>query len=137
VIQTANDNTRVLISIFICAFTGVYLKYAIVSEQLIVPKLEDLVLRYRSLKLLAKVLDFNFLLFVCRLGRAPWETRMASGWRGYVWSLMKSGAFRDSAQNVLETPTGIYVKHYFHAYCINTFIIYIKYKMYLQANTNG
>jgi hypothetical protein len=48
-------------------------------------------------KLPAKVFDSNFLLLVCRLGRAPWETRMASGWIGYVWALKKSGAFRDSA----------------------------------------
>jgi hypothetical protein len=36
--------------IFIFAFIGVYLKYASVSQQLIVSKLEDLVLRYKSLK---------------------------------------------------------------------------------------
>jgi hypothetical protein len=40
-----------LVIIFIFAFTGVYLKYASVSQQLIAPKLEGLVLRYRSLKM--------------------------------------------------------------------------------------
>jgi hypothetical protein len=80
-----------------------------VSQPHIVPKLEDLVLRYRlpkmggGNKLPAKVFDSNFLHFVCRLGRAPWETNMASGWRGYVWVLKKSGAFRDSAQNGLQS----------------------------------
>jgi hypothetical protein len=71
---------------FIFAFTGVYLKYASVSQQLIVPKFGDD-------KLPSKVFDSNLLLLVCRLGRAPWRTRMASGWRGFVWALKKSGAF--------------------------------------------
>jgi hypothetical protein len=74
-----------------------------VSQQLIVPKLEGLVLRYRvtqdgGTKLPAKIYDSNFLLLVCRLGRAPWETRMASGWRGHVWALKKSGAFQDQQE---------------------------------------
>jgi hypothetical protein len=63
-----------LVIIFI--FTGVYLKYASVSQA-------------------AKVFDSNFLLLICRLGRAPWQTRMVSGWRGYVLALKKRGAFRD------------------------------------------
>jgi hypothetical protein len=63
------------------AFTGVYLKYASVSQQLIVPKLEDQVVKFGESKLPAKVFDSNFLLLVCRLGRAPWKTRMVSGWR--------------------------------------------------------
>jgi hypothetical protein len=40
-------------------------------------------------KLPAKVFDSNFLLLDCRLGRVPWQTRMASGWRGYVWGSPK------------------------------------------------
>jgi hypothetical protein len=81
-----------LVTIFIFAFTGVYLKYASVSQQLIVPKLEDLV--YRSLKaggnkLPAKVFDSNSMFLVSRLGRAPQQTRMASRWRGYIWALEK------------------------------------------------
>jgi hypothetical protein len=57
---------QALVIIFIFAFTGMYLKYGNVN------------------KLQKKVFDSNFLLLVCRLGRAPRETRMASGWRGYV-----------------------------------------------------
>jgi hypothetical protein len=44
-------------------------------------------------KLLAKIFDSNFLLLVCRLGRAPRETTMASGWRGYVWVHRKMARF--------------------------------------------
>jgi hypothetical protein len=55
----------------------VYLKYAIVSEQFIVPRLEECasaqVTQDGGNKLPAKQFDSNFLLFVCRLGRAPWQ----------------------------------------------------------------
>jgi hypothetical protein len=50
-------------------------------------------------KLPVKVLTTNFLLLVCRLGRAPGQTRMASCWRGHVWALKKSGMFGDSAHS--------------------------------------
>jgi hypothetical protein len=75
--------------LIIFGFTGVYLKYVSISQELIVPKVEGLVLLYRVTqdggnKLPAKIFDSNFLLLVCRLGRAAWETRMASGWRGHV-----------------------------------------------------
>jgi hypothetical protein len=93
---------------------GVYLKYANVLQQLIVPKLEDLRTQVQATqdggnKLPAKELDSNFLLLVCRLGRVPWQRRMASGWRGDVWVLKKSGAFRDSAQNRFQTSAGIHI----------------------------
>jgi hypothetical protein len=69
-----------LVIIFIFA-SGVYLKHASVSQKLIVPKLEDHVLRYRLLKMEAisrqqKVFACNFLLPVCRLRRSPWQTRL-------------------------------------------------------------
>jgi hypothetical protein len=59
---------------------------------------------------------------------------MASGWRGYVRALKKSGAFQDSAHNGLQTSAGIHMAKYSHVH-INTFI-YMNYencKMYLQA----
>jgi hypothetical protein len=37
---------------------------------------------------------------------------MASGWRGYVWALKKIGAFRDSAQNGLQTSAIVHMKKY-------------------------
>jgi hypothetical protein len=40
-------------------------------------------------KLPIKIFDSNFLLLLCRLGRAAWQTRMSSGWRGYVWECKK------------------------------------------------
>jgi hypothetical protein len=97
-------------------FTGVYLKHASVSQQLIVPILRTFVLR--SLKMGAiscqqRYFDSNFLCLVCRLGRAPWQIRMASGWRGYVPVLEKSGAFRDSAQNRLQASAGIRMNKYY------------------------
>jgi hypothetical protein len=63
-------------------------------------------------KLPANVFDSNFLLLVCKLGRAPWKTRMASGWRGYVWALEKSDAFQDSVRNRLQTSAAIRVNIY-------------------------
>jgi hypothetical protein len=95
--------TQKRVLVIILAFTGVYLKYASVSQQLIVPKLEVQVTQDGDNKLPVKVFDSNFLLLDCRLGRAPWRTRMVSGWRGYVQAPKKSGVFRDSAQNVLQT----------------------------------
>jgi hypothetical protein len=88
-----------LVITFIFAFTGVYLKYAIVSQQLIVPKLEDLVLRYRSLKMgsISCQQKYLTLIFFCLF--AGWgEHHGKQGWRGCVWALKKSGAFRDSAK---------------------------------------
>jgi hypothetical protein len=38
-------------------------------------------------------------LYVCRLGRTPWQIRTLASWRGHVWKIKKSCAFRDSAQN--------------------------------------
>jgi hypothetical protein len=35
---------------------------------------------------------------------------MASGWRGHVWALKKSSAFRDSALCKLQTSTEIHMK---------------------------
>jgi hypothetical protein len=64
---------------------------------------------YLSTSRQQKYFDSNFLLFVYRLGRAPWQTRMASGWRGYVWAIKKSGAFRDSAHNGLQSASGIHI----------------------------
>jgi hypothetical protein len=101
--------------IFIIAFTGVYLKYASVLEELIASILSDLYLRVYKVtqdggnKLPVKVFDSNFLFLVCRLGRAPCQTRMPSGWRGYVWVLKKNGAFRNSAQKKLQPSAEIYV----------------------------
>jgi hypothetical protein len=59
-----------LVIIFIFAFIGVYLKYASVSQQLIVPKLEDLVLRCRSLKMGAINCQQKYLtlIFLCLFG---------------------------------------------------------------------
>jgi hypothetical protein len=34
-----------------------------------------------------------FVLFVCRLGRTPWQIRTVASWRGYVWALSKNGVF--------------------------------------------
>jgi hypothetical protein len=67
-------------------------------------------------KLPAKVFYSNFLLLVCRLGRAPWQTRMASDWRGFVWTLKKSGTFRDSTQDGLLTSAGIHMKKCSHTH---------------------
>jgi hypothetical protein len=96
-------------------FTGVYLKYVSISQELIVCKLEGLVLWYRVTqdgdnKFPTKIFDSNFLFLVCRLRRAPWETRMASGWRGHVWALKKSGVFRDSARDGLQTSAVIHIR---------------------------
>jgi hypothetical protein len=136
----------VLVIIFIFTFTGVYLKCASVSQQLIAPILSDLylstsssrgglVLKYRSLKMGAvicqqKYLTLIFFLLVCRLGRAPWETWTASGWRGYVWALKKNGAFRDSAQARLQQEY-IWRNTHLHIslYYVNTFtFIYMNYQ---------
>jgi hypothetical protein len=38
-------------------------------------------------KLPATIFDSNFLLFVCRLERAPWQVRMASGLCAHVFEL--------------------------------------------------
>jgi hypothetical protein len=78
------------------------------------PHIEYKVTQYGDNKLPVEVFDSNFLLLACRLGRAPWETRIASGWRGYVWALKKIGAFRDSAHNGLQSSAGIHVKKYSH-----------------------
>jgi hypothetical protein len=72
----------------------------------------NMAVKFGDNKLPAEVFDSNFVLIVCRLGRAPWETRMASGWRGYVWVLKKSGAFRDSAQNGPRSSAGKHMKKY-------------------------
>jgi hypothetical protein len=80
----------------------------------------------------AKVFDSNFLLLVCRLGRALWETRTASGWRGYVWALKKNDAFRDSAQNILQTSLEMHTKECSH---LHEYIH--KCTMYLQAKSDG
>jgi hypothetical protein len=94
----------------------VYLKYVSVSQQLIAPIFSDLYpstnkghSRWGAISCHQKYLT-NYLLLLCRLGRAPWQTRMASGWRGYVWALKKIGAFRDSAHKGLQSPTGIRMK---------------------------
>jgi hypothetical protein len=67
---------------------------------------------YITIQLPSKVFDSNFLLLVCRLGRAPWQTRMVSGWRGYVWALKKNGVFQDSAQGELEISAQIHMSKY-------------------------
>jgi hypothetical protein len=85
-----------------------------------------------------KISDSNFLLVVCRLGRAPWQTKMASGWRGYRWPLGKSGAFRDSAQNRLQTSAEIHMKKLMYTktilYYVNTFTSLHKKKRKLVSN---
>jgi hypothetical protein len=63
---------------------------------------------------------------------------MASGWRGYAWVLKKSGAFRDSAQNGLQTSAGLHMKKCSHKH-IHTSLYYVytnyqKYKMYLEES---
>jgi hypothetical protein len=71
----------VFLIIFIFVFTAVYLKYASVSQQLIVPKLEDLVLRYRSLKMgeISCQQKYLTLIFVCLF--AGWEEHHGEqGW---------------------------------------------------------
>jgi hypothetical protein len=117
---------------YIFAFTVGYLKYASVLEQFTVPQTWGPCTQDGGSKLPAKVYDSNFLFFVCRLGRAPRETRMASGWRGYVWALKKSGVFRDSAQYGLQIPAQEYIWR-------NTKVHmnYEKCNIYLPAKTNG
>jgi hypothetical protein len=107
-----------LVIIFIFAFTGVYLKYASVSQQLIA---QVQVTQDGGNKLAAKGFDSNFHLLVCRLGRAPWETRMASGWRGYVWALKKSGAFRDGLQTSSEIHVNKFITHMCRLYFVSMF----------------
>jgi hypothetical protein len=71
-------------------------KDAIVPQQLIAPRLEGLILGKSHSnggnKLLLKILYSNFVLFVCRLWRAPWQTRTVTRWRGYVQARDESGA---------------------------------------------
>jgi hypothetical protein len=102
----------VLVITFIFSFTAVLFKICQCFTATFVPKLEDLVLRYGGNKVPAKVFDSNFLLLVCRLGRAPWQTTIVAGWRGYVRALKKSGTFRDSAQNRLQISAGICMMNY-------------------------
>jgi hypothetical protein len=55
--------------IYIFAFTGVHLKYASVSQQLIAPILSGTGHSDGGNKLSVQVFDSNFLFLVCRLGR--------------------------------------------------------------------
>jgi hypothetical protein len=92
---------------FILAFTGVYLKYASFSQQLIVPKLEDVVLRYRSLKMGAISCQQKYLALIIFFMLAGWgEHHGKEGWlqagEDMCGPSRKSGAFRDSAQNGLQ-----------------------------------
>jgi hypothetical protein len=54
-------------------------------------------------KLLLKIFYFNFVLFVCRLGRAPWQIRMVT-----CWSQQKVALFRDSAHRGLQFSSATY-----------------------------
>jgi hypothetical protein len=59
----------------------VYLKYVSVSQQLIVPKLEDLVLRYRSLKMGAIRCEQKYLTLIFFCLFAGWgEHHGKQGW---------------------------------------------------------
>jgi hypothetical protein len=70
-----------LVISFIFAFTGVYIKYAIVSQQLIVPKLEDLVLGYGSLKMGAINCQQKYLTLIFFCLFAGWgEHHGKQGW---------------------------------------------------------
>jgi hypothetical protein len=110
----------IIISIIIFAFTGVYLKYASVSQQLVVPKLEDLVLRYRSLKMGAISCQQSiFLIFFCFF--AGWgEHHGKQGWlqagEDMCGCSRNSGAFRDSSWSGLQVSAGIHMKKYSHAH---------------------
>jgi hypothetical protein len=97
-----------LVIIFIFAFTGVYLKYASVSQQLIVPKLEDLVLRHKSLKMGAISCQQKYLTLIFFCLFAGWgEHHGEQGWfqagEDMCGQSTKSDTFRDSAQNHLQT----------------------------------
>jgi hypothetical protein len=103
--------------IFIFAFTGVSIKYASVSQQLIVPKLEDLVLRYRSLKMGAISCQQKYLTLIFFCLFAGWgEHHGKEGWlqagEDMCGPSRKSGAFRVSAQNGLQILAGIHMKKY-------------------------
>jgi hypothetical protein len=70
----------ILVIIFIFASAGVYLRYVNVSE-LIVPKLEDLVLRYRSLKKGAMSCQQKYLTLILFCLFAGWgEHHGKQGW---------------------------------------------------------
>jgi hypothetical protein len=77
-------------------------KYASVSQQLIAP-----ILIVPMLMGAISCQQKYLLLLDCRLGRTPWQTRMVSGWRGYVWAPKKSGAFRDKSILLTQISAGI------------------------------
>jgi hypothetical protein len=67
--------------LYFCFYGSVF-KYASVSQQLIVPKLEDLVLRYRSLKMGARSCQQKYLTLIFFCLFADWgEHYVEQGWR--------------------------------------------------------
>jgi hypothetical protein len=99
---------QVLVIIFIFAFRGVYLKYASVSQQLIVPKLEDLVLRMGAISCQQKYLTAIFFFLFAGWGEHHGKQGWLQAGEEVCGRSRKSGAFRDSAHNGLQTSSEIH-----------------------------